>query len=101
MAWFQGELELYVLLFFPVLKATGVWGAAAILSVFLASMLTLWCHWSALPARGGGAAGNLKAGGVILIGPLPIVFGTDRRVALFALIFAVIALALIFLLLIN
>jgi uncharacterized protein (TIGR00304 family) len=28
------------------------------------------------------AAGEMKAGGVILIGPIPIVFGTDRTMVL-------------------
>ncbi len=42
---------------------------------------------------------NVKAGGVIMIGPVPIIFGTDRRSALFAIILAIflMILAIIFL----
>jgi len=42
---------------------------------------------------------NVKAGGVIMIGPVPIVFGSNRRSALMAIILAIvlIILALIFL----
>jgi len=42
---------------------------------------------------------NVKASGVIMIGPVPIVFGSDRRSALLAIILAIVLmiLALIFL----
>lgn len=41
---------------------------------------------------------NAKAGGVIMIGPVPIVFGSDKRSALLAILLAIvlIILALIF-----
>ncbi len=43
--------------------------------------------------------GRAKGGGVILIGPVPIVFGTDKRYAVIAMILAVVImlLAMIFL----
>ncbi len=42
---------------------------------------------------------NIKTSGVIMIGPVPIVFGSDRRSALLAIILAIVLmiLALIFL----
>lgn len=42
---------------------------------------------------------KVKGGGVILIGPIPIVFGTDKRFALVAMVLAIVLmlLAIIFL----
>lgn len=37
---------------------------------------------------------KIKGGGVILIGPVPIVFGTDRRYALFLMILAIVLMLL-------
>lgn len=43
-----------------------------------------------------GSEGRSNAGGVIMIGPIPIVFGTDRRMVRLMLAFAVVMLALFF-----
>ncbi len=37
---------------------------------------------------------SMKGGGVILIGPIPVVFGTDKRFALIAMILAIILMLL-------
>jgi len=37
----------------------------------------------------GRAEGEVKAGGVILIGPIPIILGTDKEVVKWALIFTI------------
>lgn len=53
----------------------------------------------AIPATGEEAGEKVKGGGVILIGPIPIVFGTDKRYAIIALILTIVLmlLAMIFL----
>jgi len=38
--------------------------------------------------------GGVRGGGVILIGPVPVVFGTDKRFALIAMILAIILMLL-------
>jgi len=40
------------------------------------------------------AKGKVRGGAVIFIGPIPIIFGTDKRIAALALIFAVSILAI-------
>ncbi len=40
----------------------------------------------------GGKAGKAEAGGVVLIGPIPIIFGTSWRAAVFASILAIVLL---------
>lgn len=41
---------------------------------------------------GNGAEGGFEAGGVVMLGPIPIVLGTDRRAALLALLVGVLVL---------
>ena len=41
-----------------------------------------------------GDEGNVEGGGVIMIGPIPIVFGTSRGAATLAMILAIIMMAL-------
>jgi uncharacterized membrane protein len=94
----RGELELYLFLIFPVIKVEGVWGAASLL---LALGAFIFLVFSLLP-RGLAVNGSLdrSAGGVVLIGPFPIILGTDRRTTIIALAVAVTVLAsLLFLLL--
>lgn len=48
--------------------------------------------------RGSGGEGRVEAGGVVLIGPVPVVFGTSERIARITLILAVALTALALLL---
>ena len=43
----------------------------------------------AIPATGEEAEEKVKGAGVILIGPIPIVFGTDKRYAIIAIILTI------------
>ena len=93
----RGELELYLFLIFPVIRAEGAWGAASLLlavGAFVSLLLTVFS----------GATSDRRnvrpsAGGVLIIGPLPIVLGTDRRATILALVVAVTVLALLLFLL--
>ena len=42
----------------------------------------------------GAKSEKIKGGGVIMIGPLPIVFGTDKKYALIAIILAIVLMML-------
>jgi len=101
MAWEKGEVELYLFLIFPVLKADGVYGAAALLLAFATMVLVLFALFAwrspddTKPERG------TSVGGVIMIGPIPIVLGSDRRTTIIALILALVVLMIIILLLVQ
>ncbi len=41
-----------------------------------------------------GLEGKIKGGGVILVGPIPVVFGTDKRYAIIAIVLAILLLLL-------
>jgi len=97
-AWERGEIELYLLLIVPVLKAEGGCGVAFLLlglAALMALSLGLWTRGGEIP----GPTEKASVGGVIMIGPLPIVLGSDRRAAILALVLAVVVLMAVVLLL--
>jgi uncharacterized protein (TIGR00304 family) len=109
----SGDVQLGLVLFFiPYLQSSSWLGSLAILLVF-AGTVTLVLDgihsiggrtYQAVEEGSEGFKGRPKKefGGVVLIGPVPIVFGSSNRTALLALIAAaavVMAMMLIFLLL--
>jgi uncharacterized protein (TIGR00304 family) len=55
--------------------------------VFIATLL--------LALKGAGGKGKVKAGGVIIIGPVPIIFGTDKQTVKALLILSIILVAIL------
>ena len=98
MAWEGGELELYLFLIFPVLKAEGLFGAASLLLAFAAFVILVLSFFSLVPQEGPGRSGRASAGGAVLIGPIPIVLGGGRRTAVLALVLGLMVLIMILLL---
>lgn len=98
----QGQGTLSLVLVFPVITATGGWTALGIVLV-LAGFLVSFLAWTVPPPamREGiaepPAAGSPPAapsrsrrwGGVVFLGPLPIVFGSDAKIARWMLLAAV------------
>lgn len=70
--------------------------AAGILLVFLGIVLVF--VGSLISVRTGESGGGVEGGGVVLIGPIPIVFGTSGRAAAIAALLAVILMVLVILL---
>ncbi len=99
MAWERGEVELYLFLIFPVLKADGAYGAAALLLAFASLMAIFYSFWTGVRREGPEPSGRTSVGGVIMIGPIPIVLGSDRRTTIITLVLALVVLMIIILLL--
>jgi len=91
-AWERGEVELYLFLIFPVLRFEGAFGAASLLLGFAALVVLIFVVWTGPMMDGPSTAVKGSAAGVIMIGPLPIVLGNDRRTVLLALVITVIVL---------
>jgi uncharacterized protein (TIGR00304 family) len=108
LAFLQGEASLALFIIFPVITATGGWAILGILLVvagFFLSFLT-WPGRSAdstlpepspaAPPPGGTPASasepspHRRWGGVVFLGPVPIVFGSDQKVTLWMLILGVV-----------
>jgi uncharacterized protein (TIGR00304 family) len=93
-----GEVQVGLLLFFiPYLYGSSWMGGLAILLVFAGLVVLILGRFAASNQEAGGAAqptdpGMTKRkwefGGVVLIGPVPIVFGSSDRAALWALMIA-------------
>lgn len=100
----RNEATLSLFLIFPVVTATGAWSGLGILSLlagFVSFFLT-WPMW--LPGREGphapmptdvtpqpvtappAAAASRRWGGVVFLGPIPVVFGSDAKVTRWMLV---------------
>jgi uncharacterized protein (TIGR00304 family) len=115
-AGLQGDLEVYLLVFVPVVAGTGPWAALGLVGVIVGLAGLFWTTASSRMTRPGEgsprepgrarqrpeqAERETKSGGVILLGPIPIAWGSDRSslgwilVAAIVLTVAAIALTLL------
>ncbi len=101
MAWERGEVELYLFLIFPVLKADGAYGAASFLLALASLMVVVLSLWAGAPRDGQVTERRTSAAGVIMIGPIPIVLGSDRRTTIVTLVVALAVLMVIILFLLQ
>lgn len=92
----QGQASLSLFVIFPVIKATGGWSALGIL-LAIAGFFALFLTWpaarglqaapspapasTASPGEPASPAATRRWGGVVFLGPVPVVFGSDARVA--------------------
>ena len=99
----QGQAGLSLFLIFPVVTATGAWSALGIL-LLIAGFFALFLTWPAYvadvspptqaqaatpPSGATSPAPSRRWGGVVFLGPIPIVFGSDAKVARWMLVVGV------------
>ena len=94
--FYSGEIQGGVFVVFPFIVGSGIYALAGFVLIFLAILLFVF-----------GFAGNIKpdetydhgepikkssvkGGGVVLIGPIPIVFGSNWKIAIVLMIIAII-----------
>ena len=85
----QGQANIYLVLVIPVIVGTGPLAFVGILLVFAGFLLTflLWPsrfvedleNRDALPTSPEAAAPARRWGGVLFLGPIPVIFGSDPR----------------------
>lgn len=103
LAVLEGQMEMALFIVFPVIYGGGLIAGLGILLVFLGSVSLFL---SLIPfgtyEREENGPGycldrerDIKTGGVVLIGPIPIVFGSDWKMAIWAILLAI-ALIIIF-----
>ncbi len=92
----KGEATLNLFIIFPVITATGGWSALGIL-LLIAGCFALFLTWTVAvpaefpasqgppqalaPAQTPAPSANRRWGGVIFLGPVPVVFGSDANMA--------------------
>lgn len=91
----QGGATLSLFLVFPIVTASGAWGFLGILLIVagFAALFLTWSSWgvpseppaptteNVQPPRTASAPSGRRWGGVVFLGPVPIVFGSDEKVA--------------------
>jgi uncharacterized membrane protein len=102
----SGDGELIILLFIPVYRGTGPYALGGGLLIFLGIIVGLIYFFkryapapyegapgkSQSPSGGQGpaGAGRPKTGGVVFLGPIPIVWGSDAKTTLYTIIIGII-----------
>ncbi len=102
-----GELHFGLLLFIPVVYGSGLAAGIAALLIFAAFILFAVSFGRTAEEHAGpestysgdrreaATAVRKGVGGVIFIGPIPIIFGSDRKIAGYMMILAVVILVLL------
>jgi len=91
-----GEIELAIVLIFPVIWGSGIFAVLGILLIFLGFFLgiaTVHFRSAGTDVEGGTRfqeEGRIKGAGVILIGPLPIVLGSDKTSTILVISLAIV-----------
>lgn len=107
----SGDGELIILLFIPVYRGTGPFALGGGLLIFLGIIVGLVYMFkryaptpyepgpsgSQTPASGQGTApvGRPKTGGVVFLGPIPIVWGSDAKTTLYTIIIGIIVIIIV------
>jgi uncharacterized protein (TIGR00304 family) len=104
LAFLENEATLSLFVIFPVITATGAWAFLGILlmiaGVFVfffigpppmaAEPLASPPGSTSPPSAASVAAGGRRWGGVVFLGPIPVVFGSDQKVTQWMLILGVV-----------
>ncbi len=106
---YQGDVVVALVIIFPVLVSTGGIGALGMILLALGVMALVFDRFmDGRVFRGGRSGeetertkGGTDFGGVVLIGPIPIIFGSNPRTALMAAAVAIIILAIVLLMVLG
>lgn len=95
-----GDTEVYLAVIFPIIQTSNVLSIVGLLLMFGAFFLWvmgIFAHPIRRDARMVTPKGEprAKAGGIILIGPIPIVFSNDKNLAIILLILAIVVIVLV------
>jgi uncharacterized protein (TIGR00304 family) len=100
---YHGDVVFALILIFPVLVSTGGIGALGMMLLALGVVALVFDRFLDGPvseeedqgAETERTGGSTEFGGVVLIGPIPIIFGSNPRTALIAAAVAIIVLAIV------
>ena len=108
---YSGLTRFYLVVIVPVFSSDNVFGMLPLLAIFAGIVLMalspafdesepdLAQPGESSNTVGGNDTSRMKVGGVVLIGPIPILFGSDKKMTLIATALAITILAIIVLLL--
>ena len=104
LGFFTGDVEGGIIVIFPFIAGTGIYAFLGFIFFFIASLIYLFrfkTHigesdkfqddYNDKPSK----KTSVKGGGVVLIGPIPIVFGSNWKIALLLMILAIMIIVLV------
>jgi len=96
----NGEIEIGIVLFFPFLVGSGIYTYAGFISIFIAVLLLMLNFNSRILSENLNHLNinknqthkrkSVKSGGIVLIGPIPIIFGSNWKIAVLMIILTLI-----------
>jgi uncharacterized protein (TIGR00304 family) len=101
----QGDVESGIILVFPFIGGSGIYAFLGVISLFLAILFFSFGFTSTFERedfqyedkeRPTKKKTSIKGGGVVLIGPIPIVFGSNWKIAFVMMIVAIILILVVF-----
>lgn len=103
---FTGEVEIGIFLVFPFIKGSGIYALLGFIFIFIAVLLLMFgfsrttLTSERLPFKEEkydvDKKTSVKGGGVVLVGPIPIIFGSSWKIAVFMMILAIIIIIAVF-----
>lgn len=99
--FFAGEAEAGVFIIFPFISGSGVFPLLGFIFIFIAIILYSFGFMRNITSYNSDdltseKKTSVKGGGVVLIGPIPIVFGSNWKIALVLMIVAIIIIIISF-----
>jgi len=105
LGFLQGDLQTGIFVFFPFITGSGIFAFAGFIFIFIATLLFIFGFTiniesdeikidqkNSKPIQ----KTSVKGGGVVLIGPIPIIFGSNWKIAVFLIILAIILILVTF-----
>jgi len=105
LGFLQNDVEGGVFIVFPFIAGSGIYAFLGVISFFMTIILFMFGFTSSLgpeeldyeyeqhtPQK----KTSVKGGGVVLIGPIPIVFGSNWKIAMVMMIIAIILILVVF-----
>ena len=105
LGFLQGDVEGGVIIIFPFIGGSGIYAFLGVISLFLAILFFMFGFTSTLERKEldfeyesspPEKKTSVKGGGVVLIGPIPIVFGSNWKITLVMMIVAIILILVVF-----
>lgn len=94
----KGEVETGFVLFFPFIVGSGIYAFLGVISIFVSIVLYMFSFTTISNSKLKDVhreeeveeKKDVKGGGVVLIGPIPIVFGSNWKVAVLLMLLALV-----------
>jgi uncharacterized protein (TIGR00304 family) len=105
LGFLQGDLQTGVILVFPFIVGSGIYAFAGFFFIFISILLFIFSFKTSIGQdelkidQADSKETNktsVKGGGVVLIGPIPIIFGSNWKIAVFLMTLAIVLILVAF-----